>query len=62
MLINCKNISYYKIYTVMYVFPHRATNPQIVAYLQTEGGLPAAEAKSNAANYINKAIGYYFKR
>ncbi|XP_045194093.2 beta-hexosaminidase subunit beta-like [Mercenaria mercenaria] len=39
-----------------------ATNPQIVAFLQTNGGIPAYEARSNAANYINKAIGYYFKR
>lgn len=39
-----------------------ATNPAITSYLQTFGNIPAFEARSNAQTYVNRAIGYYFKR
>ncbi|XP_045194091.2 beta-hexosaminidase subunit alpha-like [Mercenaria mercenaria] len=39
-----------------------ATNPQITSYLQTNGGIPAAEARSNPSRYISKVVGYYFNR
>ncbi|KAL4233981.1 hypothetical protein ACF0H5_005636 [Mactra antiquata] len=39
-----------------------ATNPQITEYLEKHGNIPASEAITNAGNYVNRAIGYYFKR
>ncbi|XP_045215847.2 beta-hexosaminidase subunit alpha-like isoform X2 [Mercenaria mercenaria] len=39
-----------------------ATNPAIRAYLQEHGNIPAYEARTNAGRYVDKAVGYYFKR
>lgn len=39
----------------------RATNPSIRAYLAKNAGIPENESR-NPTNYVNLAIGYYFKR